>query len=137
MFPPQAYPPVDVSVKRLNHEGLIIQEYKSQIDWKANPKNQGLFNIVKYRIFRKNQNQANSFYVYIDEVAANVFAYYDGGFSSKQERNKYIYSIAGVDSTGKESLRTEFLGAGYTPASLFSGEQIRIRKKISETIKIP
>jgi len=137
VFPPQAYPPVDVSVKRLNHEGLIIQEYKSQIDWKANPKNQGLFNIVKYRIFRKNQNQANSFYVYIDEVAANVFTYYDGGFSSKQERNKYTYTVVGVDATGKESQKAETLGVNLVEDYVYFKEEAPEKKKHFNIKKFP
>lgn len=137
VHPPQAYPPVDVLIKRLNHEGLIIQEYKSQIDWKPNPKNQGLFDIVKYRIYRKDQHQTYSSYVYLAEVAANVFTYYDGGFSSKQERNKYIYSVACVDSTGKEGLRTEFLAVGDAPDSLLTEKQIQKRMKFSEIKKIP
>jgi hypothetical protein len=137
VHPPQAYPPLDVSVKRLNHEGLMIQEYKSQIDWKPNPKNQGLFDIVKYRIFRKDQNQTNSSYVYLADVAANVLTYYDGGFSSKQERNKYIYSVACVDSTGKEGIRTELLAVGNSPASHFTEKQTQKSKKFSEIKKIP
>jgi len=137
VFPPQAYPPVDVSVQRLNHEGLIIQEYKSKIVWKANPKNQGLFDIVKYRIFRKAKNQPSSLYLCIAEIPANDFTYYDGGFSSKEERNKYVYCVAGVDNTGNESVRTEFLGTGYSPSLLFLTEQIQREKKIFETKKIP
>lgn len=137
VYPPQAYPPTDVQVRRLNHEGLIIQEYKSQIDWKANPRNDGLFDIVKYRIFRRDQHQANSPDVFVDEVAANVFTYYDGGFSSKQERNKYIYSVACVDSTGKEGLRTESLGVDYAAGSSLLLNQVEQRKKSVEIKKIP
>jgi hypothetical protein len=137
VHPPQAYPPLDVSVKRLNHEGLMIQEYKSQIDWKPNPKNQGLFEIVKYRIYRKNKSQTYSSYVYLADVAADVLTFYDGGFSSKQERNKHIYSVACVDSTGKEGIRTEFLAVDDAPDSLLTEKQIQKSKKFSEMKKIP
>jgi len=135
--PPQAYPPLDIQVRRLNHEGLIIQDYKSEIKWKPNPRNDGLFDIVKYRIFRKDQHQNNSPYVFVGEVGANVLFYYDGGFSSKQERNNYIYSVAGVDSTGKEGIRTESFGFDYGAGSSLSVNQAEPRKKTTEIKKIP
>jgi hypothetical protein len=135
--PPQAYPPLDVQVRRLNHEGLIIQDYKSEIKWRPNPRNDGLFDIVKYRIFRRDQHQNNSPYVFVDEVGANVLSYYDGGFSSKQERNSYIYSVAGVDSTGKEGIRTESFGFDYGAGSSLSVNQAEPRKKTTEIKKIP
>lgn len=137
VHPPQPYAPLDVQVRRLNHEGLIIQEYKSEVKWRANPRNDGLFDIVKYRIFRRNQQVANSPYIYIGEVAANVFAYFDSGFSSKQERNNYIYSVAGVDSSGKEGIRSEFLGIDYLAESSLSVNQTERRKRTTEIKKVP
>jgi len=128
VLPPQPYPPVDVTVKKINHEGLIIQEYKSEISWKANPRNQGLFNIVRYRIYRKNKNQTGSAYIYHDEIAGNIFTYYDSGFSSKAERNKYIYSVVGVDTAGRESLKGEALGTSEI-SPVVSQERIDLKKR--------
>jgi len=103
-MPPQPYPPLDVSIKRMNHEGLLFQEYKTKVDWKSNPRNSGLFDILKYRIYRRNQYQVSSPWIYAGEVGGNVFTFYDGGFATKQERNKYIYTVTAVDGEGKESL---------------------------------
>jgi hypothetical protein len=120
----------------MSHEGLIIQEYKNKISWKANSRNQGLFDIVKYRIFRKNQHQSNSQLEYVNEVASNVFTYYDGGFASVQERNKYLYTVVSVDSVGRESPRAEILGIGdvSVPISLEKKDKTRKNKEIG---KIP
>ncbi len=135
VMPPQPYAPADITINRLSHEGLIIQEYKNKISWKANPRNQGLFDIVKYRIFRKNQYQSNSPLVYVNEVASNVFTYYDGGFSSVQERNKYLYIVVSVDSVGRESLRAEILGvgAGSVPISSEIKDRTQKNKEIKKT----
>lgn len=109
-MPPDPYPPVNVAVHRLNHEGLIIQEYKSRVSWNANARNEGLFDIVKYRIFRKIKNQHNAQWIYIAEVPGDVFVFYEGGFTSKEERNQYTYTVASVESGGRESVRAEYLG---------------------------
>ncbi len=137
VFPPQPYPPIDVSVKKINHEGLIIQAYKSEISWKANPRNQGLFDIVKYRIFRKNKSQSRSTFIYLDEIAGNIFTYYDSGFSSKAERNKYIYSVVGVDSAGRESLQGEALETDEISPSVSQQGKDKKKKSLSSIIKDP
>lgn len=137
VLPPQPYPPVDVRVKKINHEGLILQEYKSEISWKENPRNKGLFNILKYRVYRKNKSQAGSPYVYLDEIAGNIFTYYDGGFSSKEERNKYIYSVVGVDDAGRESQKAEILGHDPIEPSVFFEGRVQNKKRITKHIKVP
>jgi hypothetical protein len=136
VLPPQPYPPVAVAVKKINHEGLILQEYKSEISWRANPRNQGLFDIVKYRIYRKDKNQGSA-YVYLDEIAANIFTYYDSGFSSKTERNKYIYSVVGVDIAGRESTKGEALVADdISPSVSQQGKDLN-KKNMSHDRKNP
>jgi hypothetical protein len=137
VLPPQPYPPVSVTVKKINHEGLIIQKYKSEISWKANPRNQNLFNIVKYRIFRKDRDQSNSSFVYIDEVAGNNFTYYDGDFSSKEERNKFAYAVVSVDAAGKESQKTEALGDNSIRPSVFFEERVQSKKGLADHKKLP
>ncbi len=128
VMPPEPYPPVNITLKRINHEGLILQEYKSKVEWKANPRNNGLFNITNYRIFRKDKSKAGSSYVYIAQVGGNVFAFYDSGFPSVEERNKYIYAVASVDSSGKESHRGELSGLEEGPGSFSLKEKIQAGK---------
>jgi hypothetical protein len=136
VMPPQPYPPVNITVKRINHEGLILQEYKSKVEWKANARNDGLFNITNYRIFRKDKSKNGSSYVYIAEVAGNVFTFYDSGFPSAEERNKYLYAVASVDSNGKESQRGELLGVDQGPAPFLSKDRFQPTKDRLEKKKI-
>lgn len=128
-LPPRPYAPLNVTIKRLNHEGLLFQEYKSKIDWEPNPKNAGLFNIVKYRIFRKDKSKPGSSYVYVGEVAGNVTTYFDGGFSTKEERNNYVYSVAAVDDAGRESFKADSLSALEGVSGMSFSGQSRVQKK--------
>lgn len=136
-MPPQPYPPVGVTVLRLNHEGLIIQEYKSKVTWSANSRNNGLFDITKYRIFRKNKSQHNAPWIYIAEVPGNVYVFYEGGFANKDERNNYTYTVASVDSGGKESMRADFLGVEGVLAENTSGQGEKKEKTAPKKIKAP
>jgi len=136
-MPPQPFPPVGITVKRLNHEGLIIQEYKSKVEWSANFRNNGLFDIVKYRIFRKHQYQHNAPWIYIAEVPGNVFIFYEGGFASKEERNQYTYTVASVDSGGKESARAEYLGTIENLPETSPEQKNDKAKSIKKKIKNP
>jgi hypothetical protein len=136
-MPPQPYPPVNVVVSRLNHEGLIIQEYKSKVTWSPNSRNNGLFDIVKYRIFRKHKYQHNAQWIYIAELPGNVTVYYEGGFVSKEERNKYTYTVASVDSGGKESVRADYLGISGVLQDISPTAQDEKKKTSKDIIKIP
>jgi len=102
-LPPYPYPPLNGAQRRINNIGLIIQDYLNEITWTKNPKNEGLFNIVKFRIYRKLKNQSPPYFIFLGEVECiNPLHYYDH-FSSKEERNKYVYAITEVDAQGKES----------------------------------
>jgi hypothetical protein len=104
---PRPYPPVNVKVEKIDHVGLMIREYKNKVTWKNNPANSGRFAVKKYKIFRKDKSRYYTSYAYIAEVGGNVLRFYDGGFSSEQERDKYAYSVVCVDSNGKESQKAE------------------------------
>ena len=136
-MPPQPYPPVNVVVRRLNHEGLIIQDYKSKVSWNANSRNNGLFDIVKYRIFRKHKYHHNAPWIYIAEVPGNAYVFYEGGFASKQERNQFTYTVASVDSGGKESARANYFGITEVLPDTPATQQDEINKSSKRIIKIP
>jgi hypothetical protein len=136
VMPPQPYPPVGITVKRMNHEGLVFQDYKSKIEWSANSRNNGLFTIVKYYVFRKLKNQHNPQWIFVGEVPANVFFYYDGGFLSKEERNGYDYTVSAVDSSGKESMRPESMEAFGTLENESSSQTGQMKKDSRANKKI-
>jgi hypothetical protein len=136
-MPSVPYPPLNVKVERLNHEGLIIQEYKSKVSWVPNFRNNGLFDIAKYRIFRKHKYQHNAQWVYIAEVPGNATVFYEGGFASKQERNNYTYTVASVSSGGKESARADYFGVSELLPGASTSQREEKKKSTKEIIKMP
>jgi hypothetical protein len=134
--PPHPYPPANIKVRKINHEGLVIQSYKNEISWTKNSQNQDLFDIVSYRIFRR--EKSNPYYSYIDEVRATTFIYYDASFATKEERNKYTYTVSAVDSTGKESPKAVVMMDDNLIDSLMSNKKETSGDKIlKDRIKSP
>ena len=115
VLPPYPYSPTNVQLRRTDHEGLMMKDYISRIDWQKNSKNDGLFNIVNYRIFRKKNSEPISAYAFVDDVGSNVFNYYDQGFSSKSERDMYCYAVTCIDDAGRESIKAETSGGTKIP----------------------
>ena len=134
VLPPYPYPPTSVQLRRIDHEGLMVKNYISRIDWQENSKNDGLFNIVNYRIFRKKNSEPGSAYIFLDEVGSNVFNYYDHGFSSKSERDKYCYAVTCIDDAGRESLKAETSGFGSV-LTFVSSERKALKERNSSTVK--
>jgi len=101
------FPPINLTVQRVKNEGMFVADYINIVQWENNPKNDEKFNLIKYKIFRKNLNEINSSYICINEVDANTFEFMDKGFNSEEELNSYIYAVSVVDDQGRESnLRT-------------------------------
>ncbi|MCK4495162.1 MAG: BACON domain-containing protein, partial [Candidatus Aminicenantes bacterium] len=134
VLPPYPYPPTSVQLRRTDHEGLMVKNYISRIDWQANSKNDGLFNIVNYRIFRKKNSEPISAYAFVDEVGSNVFNYYDQGFSSKSERDMYCYAVTCIDDAGRASLKAETSGFGSV-LTFVNSERKALKERNSSTIK--
>ena len=105
VLPPEPYSPINAQQKRIDAVGLLIQDYVNMITWEKNPKNNGIFNIVKFRVFRKLKGQSDWNYVYIAELDIGQPLQYPDHFSSNEERNKYYYAIVEVNDQGKESHR--------------------------------
>ena len=102
-LPPYPYPPLNTNHRRIDNIGLIIQDYINETTWSKNPKNEGIFNIVKFRIYRKLKTQPQTYFMFLEEVeSSRPLRYYDS-FSSKEERDKYIYAVTEVNDQNKES----------------------------------
>jgi hypothetical protein len=109
--PPYPYKPRNIMVERINHEGLMLKIYKNLVTWEKNPKNDGLFNIKRYLIYRRLKDIEDSSYELTGEVESNVFSYSEK-FSTRKERNKYTYAVSCIDGAGRESMKTEALLLG-------------------------
>lgn len=106
-LPPLPFPPLNVNVNRISHQGLMIQAYHNEITWQGNPKNDGLFNLKKYNIFRKKVTEDSSDYVLIYAAVPGGVSFLDGLFDSAQERDGYIYAVSCVDDYERESAKIE------------------------------
>lgn len=104
--PPYPYKPRDVQLEKMNHEGLMLKIYKNVITWDKNPKNNGLFNIKRYFIYRRLKYIEDSPYEFRKEVDSSVFSYSEN-FTERNERNKYTYAVTCVDGAQRESMKAE------------------------------
>ncbi len=119
-LPPWPFPPLNVQVNRISHEGLMIKAYHNEITWQGNPKNDGLFNLQKYNIFRKKVSEDSSAYVWFRAVAPGAFSFVDGLFDSAEERDVYTYAVSSVDDYERESAKIEvFLSGASSPSMNF------------------
>jgi len=115
-------PPINIKTSQLTNRTLLLIEYINQITWEKNPKNNGLFNIQKYRIYRKNPSKGNSQFEYVGEVDSNTFSYLDRNFFELQEAQNVIYGVSAVDAEGRESE----ISTGKEP---LSGTQTKLKLK--------
>ncbi|NOR16075.1 MAG: hypothetical protein GQ544_10235 [Candidatus Aminicenantes bacterium] len=97
------FPPLNIDFETKTNKAYTYWEYLNQITWDANPENQGEFDIVSYRIYRKRRGAINTSYTQIVEVSASEFAYLDRGLSGREEAETYEYTVTSVDSDGQES----------------------------------
>ncbi len=91
------FSPRDIKTQIVTNKSFFYTEYINKIDWKDNPENQGLFSIMKYRIYRKKVDQENDKFQYIREVDASVLQVLDRYFTTQDEARGYVYGISSVD----------------------------------------
>lgn len=106
-LPPQPYPPVQVVETRIDNEGLYIKNYITQVTWSKNSRNHDLFNIVKFRIFRREVDSLPNDWVWITDVPSSGELKYQETFSTKVDRDRYLYAVAAADDKGQESKRVQ------------------------------
>lgn len=109
------FPPINIKIIEVINEGLLISDYINLIEWSKNPENEGKFNIVKYRIYRKKKTPEDSTYIRIAEVGNTTFEFIDAGFSNKSDMRSYIYGVSAIDDKNRESLLGESTSASLSP----------------------
>lgn len=102
------FPPLNIASETLVNKAYLYWEYLNQITWEANPLNQEEFQIVSYRIYRKQKGEINSAFRQIAEVSSTEFIYLDRGRYDQAEAEAFEYSVTSVDSEGLESPIGEF-----------------------------
>ncbi len=121
------FAPLNVTWQSFMDESLFMSRTVTDITWAANPANDTIAPIVKYRIYRKNPSEDDAVYKVYAEVDSNTFAYRDRKVSAP---NQYVYAVSALDGQGHES------PLGGAPNNTI-GEQdakakIRIRKALAE-----
>lgn len=101
--PPIPYRPENVLCERFDNVGLFIKTYVNLITWNKTSRNDGLFTIVKFRVYRKEQGAPDYTWEYLAEIPADAGWEYEDNLESAEERNKYVYAVSEVDDQGKES----------------------------------
>jgi len=94
------FQPLNIRWETFTDESLFLSRYIIEVYWDRNPKNEGIAEIVKYRIYRKETNEDNKFYSFIGEVKGDTYKYRD---YNVKEKNIYAYTVTALDRQGHES----------------------------------
>ena len=121
------FSPLNVTWKSFTDESLFMSRTVTDITWAANPANDAIAAIVRYRIYRKDPSDDDAVYNAYAEVDANTFVYQDRKVSAP---NQYVYAVSAIDGQGHESP----LGGApnNTAGELDAKAKIRIRKALAE-----
>ncbi|MBN1274094.1 MAG: exo-alpha-sialidase [Candidatus Aminicenantes bacterium] len=101
--PPIPYRPENVRCERFDNIGLFIKNYVNLITWQKTSKNDNLFTITKFRIYRKEQGASDSSWEFMTEIPVDAGWEYEDNMGTKEERDKYVYAVSEVDDQEKES----------------------------------
>jgi len=98
------YAPVNITTEILVNRAFLYQEYITVTTWSANTFNQGNFNIVAYRIYRKEQGQTDDMFELLEEMDTSQLEFRERNISSREQAEGYIYGITSVDEDNHESI---------------------------------
>ena len=100
--PPHPYKPENAQHERFDNIGLFIQNYVNVVTWQKTWRNDNLFNIVKFRIYRKNKGEPDSSFDFLAEVPVSSGWEYHDNCDSREKRDNYVYGISEVDDQNVE-----------------------------------
>ncbi len=99
----EPFPPLDIQKEIVINSTWLYREYINLLSWRANPDNQGAFDVTTYRIYRKRRGQADDGFMLIMEVPSGQIELLDRSLAGRQEAENLVYAVSAVDSDGKES----------------------------------
>lgn len=88
------YPPLQFTYQKVFNRSLSQAEYLNDLDWQANPNNDGL-NITQYRIYQV-EEQGKSL---LTELNSDTFEYWH---RNVEQDGSYTYALIAVDGAGQE-----------------------------------
>jgi len=99
----EPFPPLDIQKETVVNSTWLYREYINHLTWRANPDNQGAYEVTAYRIYRKRRSQADDGFTLIMEVPSGQLELLDRSLAGRQEAENLVYAVSAVDSDGKES----------------------------------
>lgn len=119
------FPPVNVSVKKIEDKALFHREKINHITWAENLKNRDFVRVKNYVIYRKLKSQESVSFKTIGLVEASVFGFADRNILSPDERDLYAYAVSAVDNLGREGPKKEALAlSSSSPTQLFKKKRV-------------
>ena len=94
------FQPLNIRWETFNDESMFLTRYIVNVKWEKNPANNGIAEVVLYRIYRKENNADPTSFAYIGKVDAPFLTYDDYDIEKK---DKYSYTVTSLDSQGHES----------------------------------
>jgi len=113
------FQPINIMWETFVDDSLFSSRYITEIYWEENHENDGIAEIVFYRIYKKRPGEANFAYRCIGEVTADMFTFRD---EDVEETGMYVYTVTSVDGEGHESPIVE--GTGHVEQHSKSDKKI-------------
>lgn len=96
------YPPLNIKSETVLNRTLFHIEYINRVIWEDNPQNQGLFDVARFRIYRKQKGEGDDRYQWVGEVDASQKEFLDRNLPSRTAAGAYTYGVAAVDKNNVE-----------------------------------
>jgi PKD repeat protein len=94
------FAPLDVAWDSHTDRSMFQSRTVNEVTWAANPANDAVAAITKYRVYRKRTDVDDQTYASIAEVEGMVFAYRDTKVATG---STYVYAVSSLDAAGHES----------------------------------
>jgi hypothetical protein len=94
------FAPLNVHWQTFVDESLFLTRYITEVYWDKNPANDAIAVIVKYRIYRKDADDADAVFQPYAEVDGNTYNYRD---SKVKGKDQLLYAVTALDGLGHES----------------------------------
>jgi PKD repeat protein len=109
------YPPKNVSWEWVTDQSLFQVRYGYKVTWAANPANDSIATITKYRVWRRNEGDDN--WKLLGDVQASAPLQYNDLGLKLEDRDNFVYSAQAVDAQGHVSeVGAKAQSVGLAPA---------------------
>ena len=97
------FAPLSAQYQTLQNRSFLFTDFINRVTWIADSENDNYFNVVQYRIYRKNKGESDSQFTLVGEVNSSTLMYDDRKFADKASAENCVYAVTAVDDQGRES----------------------------------